>query len=589
MQDRRLVAGGAIVAILALVAAVGFVLLSPRWAAGALDQLAQQQLGRNFWAKGGTHLDFSPLTIRFDNATLSSGDVTEDSFLTARTLSIPVSLGQLLGRRADLSSMTVADGEVALLINERGEANWDFPGFTLAAPMRVTLSQVNFRYFDARNSQAMALAGVDGVLDLRADGGAGFTGTAVVNNRLLRIDAELKSLARINEDGSPLELTLATDSGSGTFSGRLSTAKVLSLAGPVSLASATPVEGLQFLGLPVPGGTKVEGALAIDGALDSAGRAFSIRNATLSLGGFRAAGDVVADLRNEQPRLQANLNADTLWLDSFIPAAGARDGDWGRVALPFALLRTFDAEVGIDAQGLAYGAFKAGNSRLKALLKDGKLDLSIQSELPDDGIASLGLKADATAVPPSLALTLDAQDAQAQPLLGLLLGANQITGVGAFSADVTATGQTQEELIGTMKGKASVNLIQGRIAGSDLIGLFIAAKQKILEGWSASPGGTPFNSFKGDAEIADGIASFRGVTLETPNATITVEGLVDMLRQGVQVSATALANGQPLLPVGLVARGLWASPRIYPDIPNILSNPEGGFARLQDPGTAGGN
>jgi len=589
MLDRRLVAGGAAIAILVMVMALAVVLFSPRWAAGALDQMAQQQLGRSFSARGGAHLDFSPLAIRFDDATLSSGEVTDDSALTARTLTIPVTLGQLLRRRADLSDISLADAEVALLINERGEANWDFPGHTANTPMRVRLDQASFRYFDARNSQSMTLGNVDGVLDLRADGGAAFAGTAVINSRLVKIDADVKSLARINEDGSPLELALATDGGSASFSGQLSTAKVLSLAGPVSLSSAAPAAALQFIGLPLPPETAIGGSLAIDGALDSAGRAYAIRNATVSLGDFRAAGDLVADLRKETPKLQVNLAADTVWLYAFVPAAGAKDGDWGRRPLPFALLRSLDAQVSLNARSVVYGGFTAGATRLNLAVTDGRLEANALAALADDGSLSIGITADAKVLPPSVSVSLDAEDAQAQPLLGTLLGASQITGVGSYSAEVSAAGQTQEELAGTMKGKANLSLIDGRISGTDLAGLFVAARQKILDGWSAAPGGTPFSSLKGEAEIADGIATIRGASLVTPAITVSIDGILDVLRQGIMMSGNAMANGQPLLPVPVVAHGPWGSPKIYPDVPNILSNPEGGFARLQDPGTAGGN
>ena len=91
------------------------------------------------------------------------------------------------------------------------------------------------------------------------------------------------------------------------------------------------------------------------------------------------------------------------------------------------------------------------------------------------------------------------------------------------------------------------------------------------------------------ADIEDGIASFRGLAIEGPAASFMVEGLIDVLRTGIAVSATASANGQPLLPVAVIAKGLWASPKIYPDIPNILSNPEGGFSRLQDTAPLEGN
>ena len=50
MYDRRLVAGGAAVGLVA-VAIIAFVLAAPRLAASGLNGLAQQQLGRSVWAR----------------------------------------------------------------------------------------------------------------------------------------------------------------------------------------------------------------------------------------------------------------------------------------------------------------------------------------------------------------------------------------------------------------------------------------------------------------------------------------------------------------------------------------------------------
>jgi AsmA protein len=36
--------------------------------------------------------------------------------------------------------------------------------------------------------------------------------------------------------------------------------------------------------------------------------------------------------------------------------------------------------------------------------------------------------------------------------------------------------------------------------------------------------------------------------------------------------------------VPIVVKGRWDAPRIYPDIPQILENPEAGFARLREAG-----
>lgn len=588
MYDRRLVAGGAAIALI-VVAAFAFLIIAPRVAAGGLATLVQQQLGRSLDVRGGAHLDFSPLSLRLEDAVLSGATPDDDSFVTTRSAVVPVSFGQLFGAALQPAEITLTNPEFALLVNERGEASWDFAGLTTPAPFRLRLEQGRFRYFDARNSQSMELAQVDGVLELGADGGAKFSGTAVINARLVRIDSELKSLARVNADGSPLELALAADDGTASFSGRVSTAQVLSLAGPVSLATTSPVAGLRLLGLPLPEGLALPGPLTIDGALDGAGRAFAIRNATIAAGDFRAAGEVGADLRNARPKLQANVAADQLWLDAFVPASGAKGGDWGRLPLPFALLKGVDAEAAIDLRSLSYGGFTAGRSRLGVALNDGKLEVNGAAQLANDGTLGFTIRADANAVPPSVGLSITANDTEAQPLLASLAGVSQLTGTGGFAADLTATGTTQEEMAGTLKGTASIDFVNGRIAGVDLTGLILSAKHKILEGWSAAPGGTPFTRLAGEATLADGIASFRGLTIEGEAASFTLEGLVDVLRQAIAISGSGTANGQPLLPVGVIAKGPWAAPRIYPDVPNILSNPEGGFARLQDIAPLQGN
>ena len=587
MYDRRLVAGGAAIALV-VVAAMAFMALAPRLVLGRLSSLVQQQLGRSISADGGAHLDFSPLAIRLDGAALSGAGADDDSFITATSAEIPVSFAQLFEAAPQVSALTLTGAEIALLVNERGEASWDFAGLAPQA-LRITLEQSHFRFFDARNSQAMELDTVDGVLDLGADGGATFAGTAVINNRLVRIDADLASLARINADGSPLELALSANEGQANFSGRLATAKVLNLAGTVSLSSDTPGPALRLMGLPLPEGTAVAGPIAIEGALDSAGRAFAIRNATLAVGGFNAVGDLAADLRNDVPKLQANLTADLLRLDGFVPASGAKDGDWGRVPLPFGLLRSIDAEIGVRARKLAYRNVTAGPADVTAKLSGGKLAATIDAQLDGAATLSLDTGADATSLPPSVSFSLNVQGASLQPLLAALTGASQVTGNGDFSANLTASGTTQEELAGTLKGDVSFGLAAGHIGGVDLQSLFLAAKHTILEGWPASPGGTDFDTLNGEATVEDGIATFRELKLENASLAVTVEGILDVLRQGLAISATATVNGQPLLPVGVIAKGLWNKPKIYPDIPDILTNPEGGFARLQDVPSLQGN
>ena len=87
---------------LALLAGVWFV-LSPGWAVAMIADRVSAGLGRDFSASGGAHLEFSPLAIRLDGVSISNPADPDSAFIAALALRIPVSLGQLLLRRPELT------------------------------------------------------------------------------------------------------------------------------------------------------------------------------------------------------------------------------------------------------------------------------------------------------------------------------------------------------------------------------------------------------------------------------------------------------------------------------------------------------
>ena len=588
MDGRRLAAIGAAAALVA-VATVAWVVLAPRWAVTVLDRLAEQQLGRHVTATGGTYLDFSPLSIRIEGPALSGVAETADKLITAGAITIPVSFGELVSRQPSLANITLHDAEFALLINERGEASWDFPDAKPEGALGITLEQASFRYFDARNGQALVLSNVDGGMQVSAEGGVSFNGTAVINSRVVRIDLSLKSLPRINDDGSPLELAVESDILSANFSGRLSTRKVLSLTGPLSLSSRDTASVARWAGIPLTETMTLPGPLNFDGSLDSAGRAYAIRNAAITLGQFRAAGDVVADLRGERLKLQANLQSETVWLDALVPASGADGASWGSTALPLGLLRAIDAEVSILSRAASYGGFQAGASRFAAMLKDGKLEASGALRLANGGTATFATEADSVVLPPAGSLSLKAENAELEPLIAALTGVRALSGTGSLAIGLSARGQTQEELVGTLKGTASLSLGNGKIAGLDIAGILSAVRERFVEGWTALPGATPLTKLDASMTLEDGVAAITSAQLAMPSYQISFSGTADLLRRALDIKADFTPPEAAPLPVPVIIQGKWTAPRIYPDIPDILNNPQGGFARLRGGATPEGN
>jgi len=588
MDRRGLMAVGAAVALIAA-ATVVWVVLSPGWVVPALGRIAEQQLGRAFSSTGGAHLDFSPLSLRIEQPVLAGLTEASAGLLSGGTLVIPVSFGQILSRKPDLTRISLSESEFALLIDERGQASWDFPEAAASQELAITLKQASFRYFDARNGQALTLSNVDGLMRLTPEGGVTFTGTAVIKSQVAHIDLELRSLPRVNAGGSPLEVVIESGAASVSFSGRLSTGKVLNLAGPLSLSTRETATLARWAGIPLAEGTSLPEPLNLDGALDSAGRAFAIRNAAVTLGQFRAAGDVVADLRGERPKLQANLQAETLWLDALLPSAGAGPEAWGRAVFPVQALRAMDAELSIIARTVAFNGFTGGVTRFAATVTDGKLESSGAARLDTGGTASFRVQVDSAVLPPSGIVGITAENASLGPLIGALTGVTALSGTGNLNLEISAQGQTQEELVSTLKGAASLSLNGGQLAGSDIGGTIAAVRERILDGWTAVPGGTPVDSLSATASLADGLATLGASELATPGLRMSLSGTVDLLRRALDLKAELLPPETAPLPVPVIVQGNWAAPRIYPDIPDILHNPEGGFARLRSDKIPPGN
>lgn len=583
MNERHLVAAAAGLMLLVAVVTVSWVVLSPGWAVHALAGIAQQQLGRGFSASDAD-LDFSPLAIRLEQPVLAGQSDTAGSLMTARSLVIPLTFREILARRPNLAAMTLNDAEFGLLVDERGQASWDFPAASAGRNMSITLSQASFRYFDARNGQALNVSNVDGLMKIGADGGVEFEGSAVISALVARVALSLKSLPRVNADGSPLELVVESGPHTASFSGRLATAKVLNLAGPVTITSENPTGVARMAGIALAEGTAVPGPLNINGALDSAGRAYAIRNAAVTLGQFRAMGDVVADLRADRPKLQLNLEADTIWLDSLLPEVGAEPGAWGRSILPVERLRAIDAEVSILSRAMSFRGYETGATRFAASLTDGRLDASGASRLATGGTLSFTTKVDAVVLPPAGTFTLNAENAELQPLIASLTGVAALAGTGTLALDLTAQGRNQEELAGTLKGTASINLTGGRFEGGDIGAMFGALRQRILDGWSAVAGQTPIETLTASATIDDGLATFSDTKAKLAGIEVNATGTADVLRRAVDLKAAFAVPENAPLPVPVIIRGNWAMPRIYPDIPDILNNPDG-FARLRTDAT----
>ena len=591
---RRMIVPGAAAALLLVLVAVGWTVLRPGWAANMLVTHVEQQLGRRLEVKGGASLEFSPrLAIRLDSVSLANPESVEGRFLTARAIRIPVGMGQLLSRTLSFRTLELEGAELALLLNERGEASWAFPAVKTPEPLRLIFADGAMRFYDARTTQAFALSGLSAALDVDPEGGIALRGTATMGGRLAKIDAALKSLARVQEDGSPLDLTVEVPDASASFSGRVSTRNQLALAGTATLASPDLRVAARWAGLAVEA-AEVPMPLAVSGGLESIGNSFATRRGDISLAGERARGDVILDLRGLLPKLQAALSMQALRLAPFLADAGRPDGGWGLRPFDLSPLKAIDADLTVDAGTVTVGEAVMGPARLTVNLAGGTFRGGLAVPVLGKGKLDLAVTWDATATPPVFGLNLRGDGVDAHSVLPLLVPVTWLNGMGRIEATLTGSGRTEQEVMGTLGGTVRLSLANGAIAGPDAIDLLGAVSQRIVDGWDAGQGAgqTVFDTLDIEATLADGIATLNRGQIAGKDLTLEASGGLDLLRRAIDVSLKTrldAGSGSAALPVPVIVRGPWGNPRIYPDLPDVLANPSEAFARLKAMGLPAGN
>ncbi len=567
--------------------------LSTGWAVKALQDEALTRLGRTLTIKDGVSLEFSPrLALRFEGVELGNPEGFEGAFVRAPALRVPVSLSDILQRRI-AGRFELEAPEISLEINLKGEVSWAGPGKGPAVPKSESflIQDGTVRFYDQRHQQSIILPGAGLVMTLSPAGELTVDGNAMLGGRLAGITAYIKDVGRVTETGSPFDLSIAAPQLKAAFNGRLSTKGALNLAGPLALDGPSLRETARWIGLPIPG-TRGLGPFSISGTLDSQGIDFTLKTAAIGLEGLSASGDVGITAARLAPVVFAKLAIPALKLEQFMPGPDLAAGGWSEEALSYDGLRGLNARMTLTAEQLSLGAMTAGAATVEASLGDGRLSAVITSDDLAGGRGRIDLELDGSSQSPLFSARLVAQQAEAQTLLKQFTGQSWLKGLADADIAISGYGGSVAAIVSTLKGAATFKVADGALAGLDGPALVASVTQRIADGWGAPESSTPFDSFGGSLTISDGIAETKDLKLEGANFAAGVSGQVDLLRRAIDLSVLpSVSSGQSGemvgLPVPLVVKGAWGTPRIYPDIADILLKPEEGFARLKQLGLPG--
>lgn len=171
-----------------------------------------------------------------------------------------------------------------------------------------------------------------------------------------------------------------------------------------------------------------------------------------------------------------------------------------------------------------------------------------------------------------------------KPLLTDFAKFTRLSGHGTVTTNLTGSGDDSDAILKSLNGKVNVNLADGALQGMDLWfevnrAVSLLQKQGLPQG--SDSGSTKFDAFKVSADVVNGVASSKDLTITSQNLHVTGQGTSNLSTQAIdyQVKATLLksaaANAGTLADVPVLIGGTFSDPKVRPDVEGLAK------ARLQ--------
>ncbi len=397
------------------------------------------------------------------------------------------------------------------------------------------------------------------------------------------LDAALRVRGKLADSLDGLELELSTSLAKARIKAR-GTVQPLRAGYQLSV-EAKAGDALRFLrrlGLDYRPAARPFGGLALAFKVAGDAQALKLDKLEGSFGPIRLEGQAAARLAGAKPFVSANLKTSEILVDLFLPpqpraAKGRRAGGggggaasprWSGDAIEVAFLNDFDADLQLAAPGIAYGSYHFAKPRLRAVVKDGVLDIKPLSGRLFDGKVTLNARLDDRSKP-ATSLTIDIKGGNLKKALMAAAGVDVASGSFGLDGSFQAGGRSQLEMIRSLGGQASFAAEQGIVQGFDLKALSDRLKQLDRGGdflrliqTSMKGGQTRFSRVGGTAKIERGVARSDDIRAELEAGAGTGRGSVDLPRWLIDFFGEFRLSEHPKAPpVGLMLRGPLDAPQ----------------------------
>ncbi len=556
-----------------------------------VEAAVKSATGRDFRIEGPLRVSLVPgLSISATDAHLANakggGDLASIASFSARMSWLPLLHGKIV-----IDTLVLQQPVVTLSVDKDGAPNWLFQSAGAARPTpgpskpvatssghdiqlrELRLDQGRFSYNDAVSGQNITAKDITltGGTVGKASWHLGMTLNEEPVAGQFTIDSAAKLIA-----GQPasIEMSLKARHLTASYKGTAQDQPQPGLNGAFDLN--IPSVGALFAWLNNPLATD-PGPLTMHLETTSDGGKLTLRNASVTGKAIKLTAQADVDTTKTPPSFEARLDIPNADLDAYLPPATppaarpapaqpaappppAAPAGWSTAPYDFSALGGVNGHLVFNLGKLRYrgqditaGAFDFTLGKRVLRLTKGQAHLS-------DGDVTGNFMLDASVTPAKFQAETSIKGLNLRPLLIAYAGTDRLAGTLATTANLTATGATQQQMVASLAGAGTLRIANGAIYGIDLQkSLRDIGKLRLA---TAPTDHTDFTSLAGSYTIQAGVLTNNDLQMTSALLNASGSGTVNLPPRTLDYTLQARLAGVAI-PVNIT--GPWAHPNFAAD------------------------
>ena len=292
-----------------------------------------------------------------------------------------------------------------------------------------------------------------------------------------------------------------------------------------------------------------------------------------SFGGSSLAGEASLALSDPRPKLTATLNSPMIDLTEFLrpvaaPAtrSGSDDRIFSKDPLPLEALRTFDGDVTLNAAEVKTETVTLRNVSAHLTLDDQILQIKPIAVDVTGGHFEGNVDLSARRAPAVIDLNANGKGLDFGRLLAMMSGNDLLEGKADLNVAVRGTGDSVHAFMASLDGASSLVVGRGVIKSrfADLIGADLFRE---AFAWMQGKKDTKLTCMVMHLDIQKGLATSRGLLIDTEGVTISGKGTVNLGSERLDLQLTPHPKERSLLSLAtpIDIGGTFNNPSVQPN------------------------